>query len=85
MTTVAVDHFASATRIAVFAETQFTNADPVERGPIPASIASDQLYYWSSRWQSDEQETLDELARGQGRRFESARDAVRWLLDPSSD
>jgi len=54
-------------------------------GNMPPSIAEDQLYYWTARWQREEQETLQELAHGEGHRFESAADAVRWLLDPSKD
>jgi len=43
---------------------------------VPAS----QLYYWTRAWQAEEQRAVDELARGEGRDFESGVDAVRWLL-----
>jgi len=39
-----------------------------------------QLYYWTTKWQRDEQEALAELARGEGRTFDTPQDAIRWLL-----
>lgn len=55
---------------------------PVSRAPrsMPASIPVSQRYYWTRRWQTDEQETLDELGRGEEHVFESASDAIHWLL-----
>lgn len=47
---------------------------------IPISIPSNQLYYWTRKWQEGEQEALREIEAGKGRRFESARDAIHWLL-----
>lgn len=47
---------------------------------MPASISRTQLYYWSAKWQADEAETLAELKSGDTRQFESASDAIRWLL-----
>ncbi len=73
----------SEDRIVIFSQVQASNAPLIDRGGVPASIAEDQLYYWTARWQREEQETLEELARGEGRHFESADEAVRWLLDPS--
>lgn len=43
---------------------------------VPAS----QLYYWKRAWQADEQRAVAELARGEGREFESTTDVIRWLL-----
>ena len=45
----------------------------------PAAIPASQLYYWTHEWQSGEAEALAELERGEGREFESGRDAVEWL------
>jgi hypothetical protein len=39
-----------------------------------------QAYYWKYAWQRDEREALDELAAGQGRVFENADEAIRYLL-----
>ncbi|MDQ6617646.1 MAG: hypothetical protein M3083_23570 [Actinomycetota bacterium] len=47
---------------------------------MPMVIARDQLYYWSAKWQADEAEAADELARGEGRTFGTATEAIRWLL-----
>lgn len=52
---------------------------PVSR-QIPPSIDRGQAYYWSYRWQLGEQESRAELGSGQGVTFESAADAIRWLL-----
>ena len=41
---------------------------------------TDQMYYWTWAWQVDERLAAAELARGEGREFESAADATRWLL-----
>ncbi|MGH3548884.1 MAG: hypothetical protein ACRDQU_12400 [Pseudonocardiaceae bacterium] len=43
---------------------------------VPAS----QLYYWTRAWQVNERRAAAELARGEGREFQSTTDAVRWLL-----
>lgn len=48
---------------------------------VPPSIPRDQRYYWTSRWQREEAETLAAYERGEGREFETGLDAVRWLLD----
>jgi hypothetical protein len=47
---------------------------------MPASIPREQAYYWTSRWQQDEQEALAEIARGQGRTFATTQEAIMWLL-----
>lgn len=52
---------------------------------MPTEIPRGQVYYWTARWQSDEAESLAELQQGEGIRFESGRDAVRWLLEPGND
>lgn len=52
---------------------------PVSR-TIPPSIDKGQAYYWTYAWQRGEQEARAELAAGLGRTFETARDAIQWLL-----
>lgn len=47
---------------------------------MPTVIPRDQLYYWSAKWQADEAEAVAELDSGEGRSFDSATDAIRWLL-----
>jgi hypothetical protein len=39
-----------------------------------------QAYYWTRAWQDGEQESLAALARGEGRTFEDAQSAIRYLL-----
>jgi hypothetical protein len=50
------------------------------RGGTVLVVPASQLYYWKRAWQADEQCAMAELARGEGREFESATDAIRWLL-----
>jgi hypothetical protein len=52
---------------------------------IPESIPTDQLYYWSKKWQADQNESLAELERGESRIFTSTEDAIRWLVEPTDD
>lgn len=40
---------------------------------------SDQAYYWSDAWQSEERESLDAIAAGDSHLFESAEEVVKWL------
>ena len=47
---------------------------------MPASVARGQLYYWTEKWQAEEAVSVAEIDGGSGRRFESATDAIRWLL-----
>lgn len=49
-------------------------------GGIPASIPRDQAYYWTTRWQSDEAEALEDLRRGDSLTFDSPGEAIKWLL-----
>lgn len=50
------------------------------RGGTVLMVPENQLYYWKRAWQADEQRAVAELARGEGREFDSATDAIRWLL-----
>jgi len=43
-------------------------------------LPRDQEYYWTEEWQAGERETRTELAAGNGVRFDTADDAIRWLL-----
>lgn len=50
-------------------------------GSIPAT----QAYYWKHAWQDAETETLESLAKGNGRRFATGREAIAWLLSDEED
>lgn len=52
---------------------------------LPLTIPADQAYYWTTRWQTDEQETLASLAAGHGQRFQSADEALRYLFSSDDD
>jgi hypothetical protein len=43
---------------------------------------NDQSYYFMAEWQRDEAESLAELAAGEGIHFETAIDALQWLVEP---
>lgn len=47
---------------------------------FPGSIPHSQLYYWTRSWQENEAAALDEIERGDSVTFDSADDAIRWLL-----
>ena len=53
---------------------------PVREGGPPLVIPESQEYYWTAEWQAGEREALAEIAAGEGKRFQNARDAVHWLL-----
>jgi hypothetical protein len=44
-------------------------------------LPRDQEYYWSKSWQTDERETLAQIAAGEGVEFDNAADLVKWLFD----
>lgn len=50
-----------------------------KRGSVVA-VPRDQMYYWTRSWQENEAAAVAELERGEGRRFTTATDAIRWLL-----
>lgn len=58
-----------------------TNAPP-RQGRIPLSIARDQLYYWTARWQEGEAESLADVAEGRSREFDNFVDLASYLLGP---
>jgi len=47
---------------------------------VPLFIPADQAYYWSSKWQRDEAETLANLKVGNYETFDDPSDAIRYLL-----
>jgi len=47
---------------------------------MPVSIPSDQVYYWSYRWQESERKAREDLANGRSQVFSDPIDAVRHLL-----
>ncbi len=57
--------------------------DAVGERNVPAWIPASQRYFWTSKWQRDELESLRDIESGDVRRFVDPLDAVRWLL--SSD
>ncbi len=62
-----------------------SNIGATPRYGIPASIPRDQLYYWTSKWQRDEAESLEELRQGKSRVFPNARAAVSALFEAEDD
>jgi hypothetical protein len=46
----------------------------------PLFIPADQAYYWSSKWQRDEAETLANLEAGDYETFDDPSDAIKYLL-----
>lgn len=58
--------------------TVFSNREAPSR--VPLFIPADQAFYWSSKWQRDEAESLADLKAGRSRRFSDAQDAIRHLL-----
>jgi hypothetical protein len=62
-----------------FAANAYT-IDAEARRRVPFFVPKDQAYYWSVAWQTGEAEALDEIARGEVRRFSSGADAAAWLL-----
>jgi len=57
-----------------------SNASPGLRRVVPTFIPSDEILYWTRRWQEGEAESAAARASGEAREFETGRDAVRWLL-----
>jgi len=52
-------------------------------GPaLPLFVPSDQLYYWTRKWQEGEKEALADLEAGRSRVFDNPDDLARYLLIP---
>ncbi len=47
---------------------------------MPLFIPADQAYFWSSKWQRDEAESLADLKAGRAQTFNNPQDAIRHLL-----
>lgn len=47
---------------------------------MPFSIPTEQVYYWSYRWQESERKGREDLANGRSQVFSDPLDAVRHLL-----
>lgn len=58
--------------------TSFTSEGTRRRAPT--FIPRDQAYFWTQEWQDGEAEALREIEAGNVRHFESAREAIAWLL-----
>jgi hypothetical protein len=54
---------------------------------VPASIPTDQAYYWSVPWQTDIRESMNALSAGEFEDFDSddPNDVARWLLGGDDD
>jgi hypothetical protein len=48
-------------------------------------MSRSQAYYWTRAWQAAEQESLAARAAGESRVFDSAEDAIRYLLSEEED
>ncbi len=57
-----------------------SNIRPGSRHGLPASIPTDQLLFWTRRWQAGEAESAAAREAGDVVEFENGFDAVRWLL-----
>lgn len=64
-------------------------SSPENRVPttMPASIPTDQAYYWSVPWQADVRESLEALRAGEFVEFDSddPNDVARWLLSDDEE
>jgi hypothetical protein len=58
-----------------------TNTPSGRTSQIPLVIASDEEFYWSRKWQDEQNETYAELAAGEGRRFPNAAAAIQALFE----
>jgi hypothetical protein len=56
------------------------STDAVGGPGLPASIPSDELFFWTRVWQQGEAESAAARDAGDVREFASGREAVRWLL-----
>jgi hypothetical protein len=81
----AVRTAATATSQVVSTVVTVSTIDARVPADMPASLPADEIYYWTAKWQADEAESRRELDAGQGRTFESSADAIRWLLDPTTE
>jgi hypothetical protein len=54
---------------------------------MPASIPSDQVYYWSALWQEGIREAMEALEAGDYEEFNSddPNDVVRWLFSTDDE
>ena len=52
---------------------------------LPPVLAGKQAYYWSAKWQTDEQESMAALRAGESRAFTEPMAALLWLLDEDDD
>lgn len=78
---VSPSHFTSD-HVALAYVAAVASTSPAPTQGIPVAIPRGEVYYWTSRWQADEHESLEAIRRGAVRIFDSEdpHDAVRWLL-----
>jgi len=48
---------------------------------LPESVAADQVYFWTPRWQRGEREAQADINAGRVRRFKTARELIAELND----
>jgi hypothetical protein len=63
-------------RLRIVGETSFSGPRP------PLFVPSDQLYYWTRKWQDGEREALGDLEEGRSRVFDDVNALARYLLQP---
>lgn len=88
MGTITIDNEASATNAGFLTNSDLRSSEATVRPHpgaelLPPAIDAGEAYYWTHAWQAAQRESLDALERGEGITFDSADDAIRWLL--SSD
>ncbi len=70
----------SATPYPTWAAGSWSTEPPQASHAIAPLTSRSQAFYWSRVWQEGETETLESLAEGKGKRFETGEEAIRWLL-----
>ena len=88
MGTITIEDDASATNAEYLTDHDLRSSEATVRPHpgaqlLPPATDLGEAYYWTHAWQAAQRESLDALERGEGITFDSADDAIRWLL--SSD
>lgn len=79
-------HMDGAVSTEVYTESITFGATGVTQAPyhisntIPLSMPGGQEMYWSYAWLKGVDETRAAFARGEGKTFPNAKEAIRWLL-----
>jgi hypothetical protein len=70
---------ASQTTMRIGWQAVSTTSNAARHG-LPGSIPTDEMFFWTRRWQEGERESALARESGDVREFSSGREAVRWLL-----